>query len=152
MVVREAGRIRMGFYPLPLSETQRIRRWITFPEVVSAALDPCAGDGMAFEAITEGAMALRYGIELDAYRAEHAGFTEIRLELHIGIEPDHSDIDWETRLRVAPNPKIPTLEEAMHDALTPAEIESFVAHLKPLFDARKGINRRAVAYLWATKT
>ena len=50
--MREAGRIRMCFYPLPLSEAQRIRRWISSPEVVSAALDPCVGDGAAFEAIS----------------------------------------------------------------------------------------------------
>ena len=62
----------MGFYPFPLSEAQRIRRWISFPEVVSAALDPCVGDGAAFEAIREGAKVLRYGIELDAYRADQA--------------------------------------------------------------------------------
>ncbi|MGD1158412.1 MAG: DUF6094 domain-containing protein, partial [Terriglobia bacterium] len=34
--------------------------------------DPCVGDGRAFEAITSGAQVLRYGIELDAYRAEQA--------------------------------------------------------------------------------
>lgn len=70
--MREAGRIRMGFYPLPLSEAQRIHRFLLFPDIVSAAIDPCIGDGMAFEAITEGAEVLRYGIELDAYRAEQA--------------------------------------------------------------------------------
>jgi 16S rRNA G966 N2-methylase RsmD len=42
-----------------------------FPES-SSALDPCIGDGVAFEAITSGAQVLRYGIELDAYRAEQA--------------------------------------------------------------------------------
>jgi len=70
--MRSAGRIRMGFFPLPLSEAQRIRRWISFPDVVSTAVDPCVGDGVAFEVITEGAEVLRYGIELDAYRAEQA--------------------------------------------------------------------------------
>ena len=38
----------------------------------SSAIDPCVGDGVAFEAITSGAEVLRYGIELDAYRAEQA--------------------------------------------------------------------------------
>ena len=36
------------------------------------ALDPCLGDGVAFEAITNDAQALRYGIELDSYRAEQS--------------------------------------------------------------------------------
>jgi hypothetical protein len=42
-----------------------------FPES-SSAIDPCVGDGVAFEAITCGAEVLRYGIELEAYRAEQA--------------------------------------------------------------------------------
>jgi SAM-dependent methyltransferase len=70
--LRFAGKSRLGFYPLPLPEAQRIRRLILFPDLLSSALDPCAGDGVAFEAITSGAEVLRYGIELDAYRAEQA--------------------------------------------------------------------------------
>jgi 16S rRNA G966 N2-methylase RsmD len=62
----------MGFYPLPLSEAQRIRRFLLFPGQPSSAIDPCVGDGVAFEAITSGAEVLRYGIELDAYRTEQA--------------------------------------------------------------------------------
>jgi hypothetical protein len=38
----------------------------------SSALDPCVGDGVAFDVITSDADVLRYGIELDAYRAEQA--------------------------------------------------------------------------------
>jgi SAM-dependent methyltransferase len=70
--VRFVGKSRLGFYPLPLSEAQRIRRFLLFPDQPSSALDPCIGDGVAFEAITGGAHVLRYGIELDAYRAEQA--------------------------------------------------------------------------------
>jgi hypothetical protein len=70
--VRFQGKSRLGFYPLPLSEAQRIRRFILFPDAVSSAIDPCVGDGVAFEVITSGADVSRYGIELDAYRAEQA--------------------------------------------------------------------------------
>jgi tRNA1(Val) A37 N6-methylase TrmN6 len=70
--MRAAGRLRLGFYPLPLQEAERIRRFLLFPAVASAALDPCVGDGVAFEAITKGAEVLRYGVELDSYRAEQA--------------------------------------------------------------------------------
>jgi hypothetical protein len=62
----------MGYFPLPLSEAERIRKLLVFPAVPSSAVDPCVGDGMAFETITNGAQVLRYGIELDAYRAEQA--------------------------------------------------------------------------------
>jgi len=66
------GKSRLGFYPLPLSEAQRIRRLLLFPDQPSSAIDPCVGDGVAFEPITSDAEVLRYGIELDAYRAEQA--------------------------------------------------------------------------------
>jgi tRNA1(Val) A37 N6-methylase TrmN6 len=56
-----------------LSEAQLIRRYLQFPYAPSSAIDPCVGDGVAFEVITSGAEVIRYGIELDAYRAEQAG-------------------------------------------------------------------------------
>jgi hypothetical protein len=70
--LRFQGKSRLGFYPLPLSEAQRIRSCLQFPGTPSSAIDPCVGDGAAFEAITSGVEVLRYGIELDAYRAEQA--------------------------------------------------------------------------------
>ena len=70
--MRFQGKARLGFYPLPLSEAQRIRGFLLFPDQSTSAVDPCVGDGVAFEVITSGAEVLRYGIELDAYRAEQA--------------------------------------------------------------------------------
>src|ERR1017187_10898913 len=70
--LRFQGKSRLGFYPLPFSEAQRIRRFLLFPDAPSSAIDPCVGDGVAFEVITNDAEVLRYGIELDAYRAEQA--------------------------------------------------------------------------------
>jgi 16S rRNA G966 N2-methylase RsmD len=55
-----------------LSEAQRLRRFLSFPDQSTSAIDPCVGDGAAFETITSGVKVLRYGIELDAYRAEQA--------------------------------------------------------------------------------
>ena len=70
--MRFVGRSRLGFYPLPLSEAQRICRFLLFPVQPSSALDPCVGDGVAFEGITSDAEVFRYGVELDVYRAEQA--------------------------------------------------------------------------------
>ena len=70
--MRLAGRQRLGFYPLPLAEATRIRGFLQFSEKSCAALDPCIGEGAAFAKITEGAQVHRYGIELDANRAEQA--------------------------------------------------------------------------------
>ncbi|HLY62542.1 MAG TPA: DUF6094 domain-containing protein [Terriglobia bacterium] len=70
--MRMAGRERLGFYPLPLAEAQRIRKFLQFPATPCAAVDPCIGDGAAFAAITADASVQRYGIELDSYRAAQA--------------------------------------------------------------------------------
>ncbi len=70
--MRMAGRERLGFYPLPLAEAQRIRKFLQFPVVPCAAVDPCIGDGAAFAAITADAPVERYGVELDSYRAAQA--------------------------------------------------------------------------------
>ena len=83
-------------------------------------------------------------------QAEKAGFSEIHLELQIEVKPQEQG-DWLALLRTAGNPKIPTLEEAMKEALTPEEIKRFADHLRPLIEAGQGVHRFAVAYLWATK-
>jgi hypothetical protein len=70
--MRLAGRERLGFYPLPIQEAERIRRFLTFPDEQYCALDPCVGDGAAFTEITSDTRMLRHGAELDAGRAEQA--------------------------------------------------------------------------------
>ncbi len=70
--MRLAGRERLGFYPLPMAEAIRIRAFLRFSEEGCGAVDPCIGEGAAFAQITAGAQAHRYGIELDAGRAEQA--------------------------------------------------------------------------------
>ncbi|HEV2618141.1 MAG TPA: DUF6094 domain-containing protein [Candidatus Acidoferrales bacterium] len=70
--MRLAGRARLGFYPLPLPEAERIRRFLAFPDQGCCALDPCVGDGAAFAAIISGQGVLGYGVELDVGRAGQA--------------------------------------------------------------------------------
>jgi len=70
--MRLAGRARLGFYPLPLPECERIRKFLAFPYEHCCALDPCVGDGVAFAEIASGEKVSRYGVELDAGRAEQA--------------------------------------------------------------------------------
>lgn len=70
--MRPAGRKRLGFYPLPLPEASRIRRFLSFPEEQCSALDPSVGDGLAFAEIASGEKVLRYGVELDSGRTEQA--------------------------------------------------------------------------------
>jgi hypothetical protein len=70
--MRIQGKLRLGYFPLPLTEARRIRACLRYPTSPLSAIDPCIGDGAAFLAITGESCARRYGIELDAYRAEQA--------------------------------------------------------------------------------
>jgi hypothetical protein len=70
--MRPNATLKLGYFPLPIAEAERIHRSLTFPRSPLAALDPCIGDGSAFAEIAGDEHALRYGIELDAYRAEQA--------------------------------------------------------------------------------
>ena len=86
--------------------------------------------------------------------AEQAGFGEIHLELTVEIGPGSlftPSHRWEVAVRTAPNPLAPTLEEAMREGLTPAEVERFAAYLRPLVEQGKGTRRSAGARLWAVK-
>lgn len=81
--MRNAGRLKLGYYPLPPSEAERLRSHLVFPEKPFSALDPCTGDGRAFGVLVQQSTALRYGVELDAYRTEQARTR--------GIEVVHGD-------------------------------------------------------------
>jgi arsenite methyltransferase len=83
--------------------------------------------------------------------AELAGFREVHLDLEANIKPKTKGMDWDTFLRSAGNPKIPTLAEAIREALTSPEKEAFIAHLRPLVEFKQGIDQSAVAYLWAVR-
>ena len=83
--------------------------------------------------------------------AEDAGFREVHVELVIDVEPGSWVEDWKRLLGTAPNPNAHTAGESIHGALTPDEAERFEAHLRPLVDSGRGVNRSAFAYLWAMK-
>jgi hypothetical protein len=70
--MRSAGRLILGFYPLPPDEARRLRRHLSFPNGKFSAVDPCVGDGVAFEILLEGSAGRRYGIEIDSLRSQQA--------------------------------------------------------------------------------
>ena len=89
--------------------------------------------------------------------AEEAGFADVELDyearIHDGRSPwDDSEATWDTFLRTSGNPCAPTVGEALDGALTPEERAVFEAHLRPLFEARAGTSRSAVAYMRARKS
>jgi arsenite methyltransferase len=88
--------------------------------------------------------------------AERAGFAEIHLTYEATIEHGGGmswgdSSPWEVFLHKSGNPCAPTLAEAIDEALTPAERETFLAYLKPLYEAREGTVRHATVYLRALK-
>lgn len=69
--MRPHGQTKLGFFPLPVAEAKRLKNWLVFPERFSA-LDPCVGDGVAFTHLLRDVRTHRYGIEIDANRAEQS--------------------------------------------------------------------------------
>ena len=66
--------------------------------------------------------------------AEEAGFAEIHLDYEAEISTAatrHGVMDWETFVKSAGNPNIPTIEEAMDEVLTLEEIARVTTHLRP---------------------
>ena len=69
--MRPHGKTKLGFFPLPVLEAERLRNCLAANSEFSS-LDPCVGDGVAFAHLVQGMQARRYGVEIDAYRAEQA--------------------------------------------------------------------------------
>ena len=87
---------------------------------------------------------------------DRAGFNKVELTYEAGLEYGAgarwgNELSWDSFLRIAPNPRAPSLAETIDDALTPEEAERFVAHMQPLFEGKQGTSRSAVAYLRAVK-
>jgi arsenite methyltransferase len=82
--------------------------------------------------------------------AEDAGFFPVELELHAFVRQSEPR-PWDAFLNSSGNPKIPTIGEAMDQALTHEERERFTEHLRPLVEEGKGVWRMAGAYLRAVK-
>lgn len=86
--------------------------------------------------------------------ADRAGFGEIHLTLEIDItrgNPAGMLGGWDRFIRWAGNPKIPSIEKAMNEALTPFELKEFESHLRPLVERAERVSRDAFSYLWAVK-
>ena len=83
--------------------------------------------------------------------AEQAGFAEIGLELRVTVKNRKHPVPWERALRMAGNPRVPTLGEALEQALSPPEIAELTAYLQPLVESGAGRDRSALAYLTAVK-
>jgi SAM-dependent methyltransferase len=82
--MRLEAKIKMGYYPTPVSVVERIKTFISFTDGCTI-LDPCCGEGNALEKLTENSSAKTYGIEIDGHRAEEAK-TKLDCVLKCGYE------------------------------------------------------------------
>lgn len=69
--MRNAGRLKLGHFPLPVEEARNLSQLLIAAEPFFA-VDPCAGDGTALLEVTKDFAAQRAAIELDAGRAADA--------------------------------------------------------------------------------
>lgn len=82
--------------------------------------------------------------------ADEAGFARIDLRLELRVKAPEP-MSWDSYLQIAPNPNVPTLGEALQQALDPDEHAELVGRLRPLVEEGRGRRRSAAAYLWATR-
>ena len=85
-----------------------------------------------------------------AQLAEEVGFPEVHVVLRADVQPAEPR-SWEGFVNTSGNPNIPTLAEAMDEALTAEERQRLVEHVRPLVQTGEGRSRMASAYLWARK-
>ena len=86
--------------------------------------------------------------------AEDAGFESVRLSVSIDVSravPADYRLSWDQFLRQSGNPKIPSVGEAIHQALTLKEQAEFEAHIRPQVESGRGLFRNGRAFLTAAK-
>jgi SAM-dependent methyltransferase len=87
--------------------------------------------------------------------ARAAGFDDVRLDLQLRAGrtlPRAYRLSWEQWLVQAGNPRIPSVGDAIRQALTSAEQQQFEAQMRPLVEAGIGDYRSAQAFLRAEKS
>lgn len=82
--------------------------------------------------------------------AERAGFKNLRIDLQIQVRPIEAT-KWDIFTRIAPNPNVPCLEEAIAQTLAPDEAQQLADYLRPLVEEGRGGSRTSRAYLSAEK-
>ena len=82
--------------------------------------------------------------------AEGAGFSPVNLTLETAVRPTRPE-PWDVFVNSAANPNLPTLAEAMADALSESERKQLTDYLRPRIESGAGTYRMAHAYLRAVR-
>jgi arsenite methyltransferase len=147
-VLRPGG--RLSFFE-PINRFGMERRRFTWGYDLDGAEDLMQKVNLVFEAIQPETDPMVDFDERDLLTlAEHAGFFPISLEYRADIEAPEAR-RWETFLHMSGNPKVPTLAEAMAQALTAEEQERLVSVFRPAVEEARGTWRMGRSYLWAGK-
>jgi SAM-dependent methyltransferase len=82
------------------------------------------------------------------------GFSDVHLSLEVVYREQRRGraTSWEQWLHNAPNPRVPTMAEAVAMVLAPEEAQRYFAHMRPLVESGAGRSLDAVAYLRAKTT
>lgn len=154
-VLRPGGRLSI-FEPINRFGMEERRLTLGFRDVsgiepllerVIAALDRAEDDAGGLEPMID-------FDERDLFDlAERAGFAEVRVELHLELNPEPmSHIrDWQVFLDSSPNPLAPTFGEALERALDSREQRDVAEKLRPQVERGEGTTRFARAFLLARK-
>jgi arsenite methyltransferase len=147
-VLRPGGRISL-FEPINRFGIDERRE--TWGYELDGAVDLMAKVNAVYEGIQPDTDPMLDFDERDLIRlAEQAAFFPINLAYEAEVKPIEPR-RWESFLHSSGNPKIPTLAEAIDEALTAAERERFASIFRPLVEDGRGVWRMGTAYLWAVK-
>jgi SAM-dependent methyltransferase len=83
--------------------------------------------------------------------AEQVGFVELYLELRRRAMTHSIPRSWESFRSSSPNPLSPSVGEVIDKALSADDARRFIAHLRPLVEEGRQIERLAIAQLWAER-
>jgi SAM-dependent methyltransferase len=83
--------------------------------------------------------------------AEQVGFVELHLELRRRAVTHSIPRSWESFSSSSPNPLSPSVGEVIDKALSADDARRFIAHLRPLVEEGRQIERLAIAQLWAQR-
>jgi ubiquinone/menaquinone biosynthesis C-methylase UbiE len=83
--------------------------------------------------------------------AEQVGFSAIKMSISFEALAYQEVLSWEQFLHIQMDPHLPTIQDAMQQALTVSEYEQFSSHLRPLVEGGQGIHRSAWMFLHAIK-
>jgi arsenite methyltransferase len=149
-VLRPGGRLSL-FEPINSFRQEASNRFMAGGYDIAPVADLARKLRQVYEAIQPPSDPMRDFDERDLLRfAEAAGFNQVHLTLEANVSPAPPG-PWEALVNIAGNPRIPTLSEAIQQALTAEEAERFIAYLRPLVEQGGGQRRMAVSYLWAER-